>query len=262
MLLTQTLLIFVVAAIGYCNSALSSGLINRPLFLCMLVGLVLGDIETGVKVGATLELMWLGVMVIGASNPADMTSGSVIGCAYVITSGSDIASAVALAVPVSMLMQMVWNFLMSVPGPLMSQKADEYALACNNRGIDLMHYGFVAMQAIILAAMCAVGFYLGSGVIQNVVDAVPAFVTNGLDYAMGIMPAIGFAMLARMIIDKKTACFLFLGFLLVAYGNMNLVGVAAVGVILAAILVLNVGSGKAAGAEGAAAVEVDDENEF
>ena len=267
MLLTQTLLIFVVATIGYCNSALSSGLINRPLVLCALVGAVLGDIETGIKVGATLELMWLGVMVIGASNPADMTSGSVIGCAYVITSGSDIASAVALAVPVSMLMQMVWNFLMSVPGPIMSQKADAYALECNARGIDLMHYGFVALQVVILAGMCAVGFYAGSNVIQSVVDAVPAFVTDGLNYAMGIIPAIGFAMLARMIIDKKTACFLFLGFLLVAYGGMNLVGVAAVGVVIAAILVLNTGSGKvvAAGATGSEGVQLevdDDDNEF
>ena len=267
MLLTQTLLIFVVAAIGYLNSSLGSSLLNRPLVLSALVGLVLGDMETGIKVGATLELVWLGAMAVGASNPPDMTSGSVIGCGYVIATGSDVAAAVALAVPVSMLMQMVWNFLMAVPGPIMSQRADAYAQACDRRGIDRMHLGFVALQAVILAGLCAVGFFVGSEVIQGVVDAIPAFVTDGLNYAMGIIPAIGFAMLARMIIDKKTACFLFLGFLLVAYGGMNLVGVALAAAVLAAILVLNVGLGgkvaPAVGAEVASSAALDDDdNEF
>ena len=272
MLLTQTFLIFVVAAIGYLNSALGSSLLNRPLVLSALVGLVLGDLETGIKVGATLELVWLGAMAIGASNPPDMTSGSVIGCGYVIATGSDVASAVALAVPVSMLMQMVWNFLMAVPGPLMSQKADEFALTCDRVGIERMHLLFVALQAVVLAALCAIGFFVGSEAIQGVVDAIPAFVTDGLNYAMGIIPAIGFAMLARMIVDKRTACFLFLGFLLVAYGGMNLVGVAAVASVLAAILVLNAGvggktalaaDGVAGGQAGqAAAVSDDGDNEF
>ena len=65
--------------------------------------------------------------------------------------------------------------------------------------------------------------------------------TDGLNYAMGIIPAIGFAMLARMIISKKLACFLFMGFLLVAYGGMNVVGVTAVAAVIAAVLVFNTG---------------------
>lgn len=260
MLLTQTLLIFVVAALGYSNSALSSGLINRPLVLSTLVGLVLGDMETGIMVGATLELVWLGVMVIGASNPADMTSGAIIGTAYVIASGSDIASAVALAVPVSLLMQMVWNFLMAVVIPLFGQKADAYALEGNGRGIDAMHWASVISQIVILSALTAAGFFVGSDVIQTVVDSVPAFITTGLDYAMGIIPAIGFAMLARMIISKKLACFLFGGFLLAAYGNISVLGVVAIAAVLAAILVFHTGNGAAPTV--ATAAVVDDDNEF
>lgn len=257
----QTLFIFIVAVIGYCNSTLGSSLLARPLVLGPLVGLALGDVATGCMVGATLELVWLGAMAIGASNPPDMISGSIIGTAYVITSGSEIATAVALAVPVSMLMQMIWNFLMAVLGPMMAARADKAALACDQRGMDFMHLGFVAAQVLILAALCTAGFYAGSTAIQGVVDSIPAFVTDGLNYAMGIIPAIGFAMLARMIIDKKTACFLFLGFLLVAYGGMNLVGVAAVGAVVAAVLVLNMGSGASVASVESATADLDD-NEF
>lgn len=262
-MLTQSLLIFLVAALGYANSALGSSLLSRPLVLSAFVGLVLGDLETGIKVGATLELVWLGAMAIGASNPPDMTSGTVIGCGYVIATGSDIASAVALAVPVSMLMSMVWNFLMAVPGPMMSEKADEYAAQGNRKGMELMTLGFCLLQIVILSALCAAGFYAGTTAVQGIIDSIPEFVNTGLNYAMGLIPAIGFAMLVRMIVDKKTACFLFLGFLLVAYGNMNLIGVAAAGAVIAAVLVLNVGSGsKAAAGEPALAVADDDDNEF
>lgn len=74
---------------------------------------------------------------------------------------------------------------------------------------------------------------------------------------MGVIPAIGFALLARMIMNKRLACFLFLGFLLVAYGGMNIVGVTAAAAVVAAILVLNVNTSSCTAVEGA-----EDDNEF
>ena len=102
-LMMQTVFIFFVSAFGYCNSCFNSALFNRPLVLGALTGLALGDVATGCQVGATLELVYLGAQAIGASNPPDMTSGSVIGTAYVIAAGADVAEAVAIAVPVSLL---------------------------------------------------------------------------------------------------------------------------------------------------------------
>ena len=211
----------------------------RPMVMGTLVGLVLGDLQTGVMVGATLELVWLGAMAIGASNPPDMISGSIIGTAYVIVTGSDVAASVALAVPVSMLMQSLWNLMMMIIVPMLAAKADKYALACDNKGIDRMHYIAIIIQVGILSVLTAIGFYVGSSVMENLVNSIPVFITNGLNYAMGIIPAIGFAMLARMIVNKKLACFLFFGFLLVAYFNLSIVGVTAIACVVAAILIFN-----------------------
>ncbi|QWT17557.1 PTS sugar transporter subunit IIC [Collinsella sp. zg1085] len=261
-MIMQTFWMFLIAALGYCNSVFGSSLLNRPLILSSLVGLALGNLETGIKVGASLELVWLGAMAIGASNPPDMTSGSIIGCGYVLVSGADIAQAVALAVPVSILMSMVWNFLMAVPGPFLSARADAYALAKNPRGIERMHYLFVVLQVLLLASLCAAGFYVGSHAIQGVVDAVPEFVTRGLDYAMGIIPALGFAMLARAMVDKKTACFLLLGFLLVAYGNLSLMGVSLVAIAVAALLTFNVVLASSSQVVATDSQEMENNNEF
>jgi fructoselysine and glucoselysine-specific PTS system IIC component len=239
MLAQQAVFIFIVACIGYLNSFFASSLLSRPIVMGALTGLALGDAALGIQTGATLELVWLGAIAIGASNPPDMVSGSILGTAYVVATGSDVAQAVALAVPVSLLMSMLWNFLMMTFVPLCAARADAYAEACNPRGIDAMHYLAAFGQTVVLALVVALGFVIGSAAIEAFVDAIPSAIVTGLDYAMGIIPALGFAMLARMIMDKKTACFLFMGFLLVAYGNLNVVGVTAIAAVVAAALVFN-----------------------
>ena len=40
---------------------------HRPLVACTLIGLVLGDLQTGIIVGGTLELVALGWMNVGAA---------------------------------------------------------------------------------------------------------------------------------------------------------------------------------------------------
>lgn len=255
----QTLGLFIVSCLGYSNGNLASCLLKRPIILSALTGLVLGDVYQGCMIGATLELVFLGAMAIGASNPPDMASGTIIGTAYVIIDGADVATAVTLAVSISMIMSFISNFFMAVVGPMLAAKADRCAQNCDGRGIDLIHLGFAIGQTLVMGAICTAGYYAGSAAIQVVVDSIPAWVTDGLNYAMGIMPAIGFAILTRMIADKKTACFLFLGFILVAYLNMNLVGVALAGLIMAAILVLNVQQEPSTSPE----AETDaDDNEF
>lgn len=241
-MLVQAVLIFVVAFLGYLNSFFASIMISRPIIIGPLVGLVLGDLTTGIKVGAALELVWLGAMAIGASNPPDMVSGSVIGTSYVIVTHSSVATAVALAVPISMLMQMVWNLLMMLLIPLLAEKADKYATNENYYGVGLMHYIAVFSQAGILAFLTGLGFYLGSAVIKTFVNGIPAFVNNGFNYAMGIIPAIGFALLVRMIMTKKTAVFLLFGFLLAAYLKISILGVTAFGCVVAIILLVNTNS--------------------
>lgn len=254
-MLVQTIAIFFIAALGYMNSFFGSSNLGRPIVMSTLVGLALGDVTTGIMVGATLELVWLGVFPIGASNPPDYVSGSIIGAAYVLTTGADAASACVLAIPVAMLVQMVWNFLMMSAVPLLSARADYYAELGNAKKVDWMHYWAIIIQTIPLALIVALGYFFGAPVIENVVNAIPTWITSGLDYATGIIPAIGLAMIARMLINKKVACFLFLGFVLAAFFGLSIIGITCVACILVAILMFNVNT----------VVKeevVDDENEF
>ncbi|MCI5773184.1 MAG: PTS sugar transporter subunit IIC [Erysipelotrichaceae bacterium] len=238
-MLVETLLIFCIAALGYLNSFFASSNIGRPLIMSTLVGLALHDVRLGVMTGATLELVWLGAFPIGASNPPDYTSGSILGTAYVILSGADPASAVLLAVPVATLAALLSNFMMMFVVTMCGHKADDYAEKGDCDGVDRMHYLAIIIQIIPSALIVALAFYFGQSVIQNVIDSIPQWLNSGLNMATGIIPAIGFAMITRMIMNKQLVCFLFLGFLLSAYLNVPIIGLAGIGACFVAYLYFN-----------------------
>lgn len=87
MLLTATLL-GLIAALGILDGRLLGvSMIDRPLVMCALTGLVCGNLHEGILIGATLELIFLGNVAIGAAHPPDIVTGSVLATAFSIMSG-------------------------------------------------------------------------------------------------------------------------------------------------------------------------------
>lgn len=63
---------------------MDEGQTHRPLVACTLVGLVLGDLKTGIILGGTLELMALGWMNVGLAMAPDTAIASVISTILVL----------------------------------------------------------------------------------------------------------------------------------------------------------------------------------
>lgn len=257
-LLLQALLVGLVAFFGYMHSYMGSTMWNRPICVCALTGLVLGDLKTGVMVGATLELVFLGAVPIGASNPPDMTSGSIIGTAFVIVANEPIAASVALAVPVATLVLLFDNLQMTFVLTWAAHICDKYAAQGDANKVEWVARIAGIGNKLVLAVIVGISFYLGIPVIKDVLNVIPDWIVTGMDVAAGIIPAIGFAMLARMIVTKEMSAFLLAGFLAAAYLNISVLGVALFGVVIA--LVVYYGSKNI---DGKQAVEVTaDDNEF
>ena len=66
-MLVKTLLIALVSFIGFLECGVGNSMIQRPIVMGPLVGLVLGDVNAGLAVGATLELAFMGNVTIGAA---------------------------------------------------------------------------------------------------------------------------------------------------------------------------------------------------
>ena len=78
-MLVKTLLIALVSFIGFLECGVGNSMIQRPIVMGPLVGLVLGDVNAGLAVGATLELAFMGNVTIGAALPPEITAGGILG---------------------------------------------------------------------------------------------------------------------------------------------------------------------------------------
>lgn len=57
---------------------------SQPIVTCPLLGLLLGDSQTGILIGLLMELLWLRELPIGASEFPESNVGSLVACAVAI----------------------------------------------------------------------------------------------------------------------------------------------------------------------------------
>lgn len=163
----KVLLMFLIAFFAYMHSWFGSTMWNRPIVVAPLVGLALGDLDTGIKLGATLELVFMGAFPVGASNPPDFVSGTIIATAYVIMSGQSISSAVVLAVPIATLVLLIDNLQMTFLLTGASHLADKEAKRGNIQGVERIQLIAGVGNKVLLALIVALGFYLGVPFIEK-----------------------------------------------------------------------------------------------
>ena len=96
----QMALLGLIAVFGWCEYVDGINKSTRPIVMCTLVGLVLGDLPQGIVIGGTLELATMGMMGIGISIPINITIAGVLGAGFAISSGLSPKAAVALAIPI------------------------------------------------------------------------------------------------------------------------------------------------------------------
>lgn len=216
---------------------LGSCMLSRPLITCTITGLIMGDVKTGIIMGATLELAFIGSFSIGASIPPEIISGSVLGTAFAIGAGKSTAVALTLGIPIASLVLVIKNLCFIFILPLFVHKADDYAKKADGHGIGMMNIlgGFFSIN-LPIGLVVGLSYIAGSPFIKTLLNDIPKFVINGLGIATGLLPAYGFALLMKMMINKHNAVYFALGFALAVYLKVPVTGVAIFGAILALIL--------------------------
>lgn len=225
--------------------------IHRPVFTGMVVGVILGDVKTGLITGATLELIWMGAVPLAGAQPPNVVIGGIIGTAFAILANVDPKIAVGIAVPFAVAMQGAITLVFTAFSPLM-HKADEYAEDANTKGIEKINYAGMLILFVLNAIIAFLPVYFGADVAEAVVAKMPEWLIGGLEVAGGIMPAIGFAMLLKIMYKKEYMAFLIIGFVLVAYFELPILAVALIGLAVALYdYYINNSKGKSSGRRGA-----------
>lgn len=233
---------------------------ERPLITCTLVGLALGDLPTGLAVGASVELMSLGLVNIGGAVPPDMNMAAIITAAYAILTSATTETALALAVPIAVLGQIIGVVGRTLLANL-CHVADHAIEQGNFKRATNMH---IVWGTFIYALMYFIPIFLaifaGTDAVEAIVNVIPAWLTNGLNLATKFLTAYGLALLMSTMLSRDLTVYFLLGFFMVGYFGLDITAIAIFACILAFILSsLKHGKGGAAAATSAGAVAVDDD---
>lgn len=213
----------------------------QPIVSGAVIGAILGDLETGLIVGGTYQLMTIGNMPVGGAQPPNAVIGGVMAVVFAIGSGLDTTAAVGLAVPFALVGQYMVTLLFTAMSPMMSV-ADKMAEKGDHKGIVKLNYLAMAALGLLFAVVCTIGLIGGSAMgntLQGIFDAVPWLMT-GLSAAGGMMRFVGFATLLRIMLSNDHWGIYFAGFTMAtiigyipALSGSALVLIAFVGIALA-----------------------------
>lgn len=204
-------------------------MVIRPIVVSPLVGLVLGDVKTGLLIGAELELVFMGAIQIGAAVPPDTLVGAGLGTAFAIMNGAGTEVALALALPIAIVAQSLKVIVFIVRSWFMDF-AMNLASDANIKGLKLLNIGGLMLQCLMYFVVAYVAIALGSNAVEGLIAQIPTVVLNGLKVAGGLLPAVGFALLLQPMLNVKNAMYYILGFVLVAYLNLPILAVTVIGI--------------------------------
>ena len=132
-------------------------------------------------------------------------------------------------------MNMIFSF---VCGPWAS-KFFKYAKEGDGKKITRLHFTMWFVHYGIYALIPFFAVLFGSDVVKSVLNSIPDVIMNGLTVAGNLLPAVGMAMLLRMLWRSDLSVYFFLGIVMMAYFKLPLIAIAVIGAIIAIIVAQN-----------------------
>ena len=137
-------LVMVALIAGICkidNRIFGMTMIQRPLFVSTFVGLLYGDVKTGLLFGAQMELLSMGLVGIGAhSGMPEITLGSAICAAFICGNGISSDVALTLSLPISTFAASV-GYLSWIPlNHILSEKAKTAAGKGDSKTMEICQW--------------------------------------------------------------------------------------------------------------------------
>lgn len=234
----QALLCAIITMFCYSDAAyFGTSMLQRPVISGPLVGLALGDFQTGVLIGGTLELVWLGIMNIGATQPASVEVGAVVATAFTIMAKGGTDLAIVIGIPIALLASYIQSCI-SVFCSWFIHKADNYVNEGDVDGVNKIHMytSFIKIGGLGLVTFLSI--LAGAPAMEALLKQIPENVMSGFGAINDVLPAVGFAMLLTVMNDKKYLPFFFIGFLLATYLKMDVMSIALLSTCIALFLAM------------------------
>ena len=206
--------------------------LTRPIVVAPVAGLLLGDIHTGIVMGAALDSIFMGISAIGGAIPADPTTTSIIAVAYTILTGASVEEGLAIAMPIGTVMSSLSGLLTPLWAGLAAYW-ENLAMECNPKKFLVTNLVVSTLSPLVNTVILFFAVAYGVEGLNALLGSLPAWVLTGLGAASGMMLAVGFAILTSMIWSGEVAVFFFVGYVLVKFVGMATVPIAIIGAAIA-----------------------------
>lgn len=203
-------------------------IVYRPIIACPIIGAILGDVNTGLVVGGTYELMMVGNMPVGGAQPPNAVLGSVVAMIFAVKAKMDINAALGACMIFATFGQYVVTLTFTIMSGLMA-KADKAANEANPKGITAVLNTSMAILGTlfaVIAILAYVGGTAASGALQSLSENASWFM-GGLSAAGGMMRFVGFAILLKIMLANDMWGYLLAGFVCaLVIGNIGTISAA------------------------------------
>lgn len=238
----------ILVALGYwwTNSAFNGNLgfnvFRWPLMSGTVVGLIMGDLGQGILIGASINLVFLGVIAAGGSTPADPSLAGWLGTALAMSAGLGKEEAIAIAAPLGVIGLLGYFSRMSVDVTFVHW-ADEAAERGDIAGVARANLipgqVFVFLTTFIPVVILALA---GSTALNALFDAIDPWrggsadwrwIRDGLIIAGSVLTSVGVAVNLSLILNRTTVPYFVVFFTVAALSNVSIVAMAVVATALA-----------------------------
>ena len=237
MSIISIILVVLVAFLAGMEGILDEFQFHQPLVACTLIGLVTGNLEAGIVLGGTLQMIALGWANIGAAVAPDAALASVASAIILVLGGQGVKgvpSAIAIAVPLAVAGLFLTMIVRTIAVPIV-HLMDAAAEEGNIRKVEMWHIIAVCLQGARIAVPAAALLFIPAQTVQSFLESMPAWLTDGMAIGGGMVVAVGYALVINMMATKEVWPFFVIGFVVAAISQLTLIALGALGVALALI---------------------------
>ena len=257
------ILILIIAFLAGMEGILDQFQFHQPIIACSLVGLATGHMKECIMLGGALQLMALGWANVGAAVAPDAALASVASAIIFVKAGKFNAAGQNVAIGTAIALAtagLVLTMVVRTLSVVIVHQADREAEKGNFKGVELWHMVALACQGLRIAIPALLLLFIPSHVIQQALNSLPKWFTDGMTIGGGFVVAVGYAMVINLMANKEVWPFFFLGFAIAPLNELTLIATGIIGVC-AAIIYLNVtsngGGGNSGGGDGGSSASGD-----
>ena len=217
-------------------------IVGKPLVAGLIIGIILGDVTTGIILGVAVQAAFIATMSVGGIQNTEITYAAYGGISLGLLTGASPGVTVTIAVGIGILGIALQNLLM-ITNSGWNRRAEKSAMEGNARGVINNNAVYPQIINFILRVPpVALAVYLGQDFVNNFLNIIPDNVIHMMEVLGGLLPALGIALLMNLLLKEKSHFILFVtGFAFIIFISESMIALTIISVLITYIIYLTHG---------------------